>query len=78
MWGRGGGCEVGPTGPTPRPRVEFWGHCPHSPRANTRPLFPGPWGRGGEGDLRPPPPPAWPANPPDRFGPRRPRRRAHR
>lgn len=29
--------------------VEFWGHCPHGPRANTRPLFPGPWGRGGEG-----------------------------
>ena len=40
-------------GPLPAPRVEFRAHCPHSPGANTQPLFPGPWRRGGEGASAP-------------------------
>lgn len=60
-----------PEGPLPPPRVGFRDHCPPGPRANTQPLFPGPWERGGEGKRGGPglpPPPAWPEKPPNRFG----------
>lgn len=45
-WGAG---EFLLEGPLPLPGLEFRGHRPHSPRANTQPLFLGPWERGGEG-----------------------------